>query len=273
MPPIGRTVMSSDPECPFPIVLRGVVGSTAHGVNVDDGIDDRDEMGVCIEDYASAHGLQPSFAQFIYRSAAVREGRVDAKSRRGDLDLVVYALRKYVRLALQGNPTVLILLFAKPLAARPAGVALQAMAPSIVSRQAGPRFFGYLRAQKARLVGERGQKNVRRPELEERYGFDTKYAMHMLRLGHQGVELLTSGTLTLPMAEPTRSYLRGVRVGQVALPQVLEECADLEAQLERLQTTSPLADEPDHHAVEAWMLDTYWDAWRAAREPDVPAGG
>src|SRR5688572_31106775 len=38
-----------------------------------------------------------------------------------------------------------------------------------------------------------------RPELEEMYGFDTKYAMHMLRLGFQGVELLTTGRLNLPM--------------------------------------------------------------------------
>jgi hypothetical protein len=241
-------------------------------VNVDDGIDDRDEMGVCIEDYAAAHGLQPAFAQFIYRSAAVREGRSDAKSRQGDLDLVVYALRKYVRLALQGNPTVLILLFAAPIAALPEGRALQAMAPAIVSRQAGPRFLGYLHAQKARLLGERGQKNVRRPELEARYGFDTKYAMHMLRLGHQGVELLSTGRLTLPMAEPTRSYLKGVRVGKVGLPQVLDECAALEARLETLMTTSPLPEQPDRRAVEAWLLDTYWDTWTTRRSPADPAG-
>ncbi len=111
--------MNRSPECPYPIILRGVVGSTAHGLNVDDGIDDRDEMGVCVEDYAAAQGLQVPFAQFIFRSAAVREGREDAKSRRGDLDLVVYSLRKYVRLALQGNPTVLMLLFVRPISALP----------------------------------------------------------------------------------------------------------------------------------------------------------
>jgi len=48
------------------------------------------------------------------------------------------------------------------------------------------------------------------------YGFDTKYAMHMLRLGFQGVELLTTGRLSLPMREPERSYLLDVRRGRLA---------------------------------------------------------
>ncbi len=134
-----------------------------------------------------------------------------------------------------------------------------------MSRQAGPRFLGYLAAQKRRLLGERGQKNVRRPELEERYGFDTKYAMHMLRLGHQGVELLTTGRLTLPMAEPTRSHLRDVRVGKVTLQEVLTECGELEAQLQSLINTSALPSEPKKDVVEAWMLNSYWEYWKAHR--------
>ena len=30
-------------------ILRGLVGSTVHGLNVNDGIEDRDEMGICVE--------------------------------------------------------------------------------------------------------------------------------------------------------------------------------------------------------------------------------
>jgi hypothetical protein len=59
--------------------------------------------------------------------------------------------------------------------------------------------------QRQRLVGERGQRDVNRVELIERFGYDTKYAMHMLRLGHQGVEFLESGRLTLPIRDPVRT--------------------------------------------------------------------
>ena len=30
-------------------ILRGLVGSTVHGLNVNDGIEDRDEMGICVD--------------------------------------------------------------------------------------------------------------------------------------------------------------------------------------------------------------------------------
>jgi len=73
------------------------------------------------------------------------------------------------------------------------GAELRALTPAIVSRRVQGPFLGYLQAQQQRLTGERGQKRIHRPELEEMYEFDTKYAMHMLRLGFQGVELLTTG--------------------------------------------------------------------------------
>jgi len=92
-------------------ILRGLVGSTVNGLNVNDGIEDRDEMGVCIEPLEDAMALWAPFEQFIYRSAAERAGRHDARSMAGDLDLTIYSLRKWMRLALRGNPTILLLLF------------------------------------------------------------------------------------------------------------------------------------------------------------------
>ena len=74
-------------------ILRGVVGSTVHGLNVNDGIEDRDEMGVCVERLGAAMALWAPFDKFIYRSAAEREGRDDAQSMAGDLDLTIYSLR------------------------------------------------------------------------------------------------------------------------------------------------------------------------------------
>lgn len=250
-------------------ILRTEVGSTIHGLHLA-GTDDRDEMGVCVETLQAALGFS-TFEQYIFRSAALREGRQDAPSRPGDLDLTVFSLRKYLRLALQGNPTVLTLLFVpadRCIVRTACGAQLQDMAPLIVSRQAGAKYLGYLTAQKQRLLGERGQKRVHRPELEAAHTFDTKYATHMLRLGHQGVELLTTGRLTLPMPDPLRLHIRAVREGRVPLNDVLSEVGDLEVQLRDLRTTSPLQEEPDTAQVEAWMLSTYYESWKMANAED-----
>lgn len=243
-------------------ILRCLVGSTAHGLNVSDTLDDRDEMGVLLEPLNRTIGFS-EFEQFIYRSAAEREHKHDARSMAGDLDLVLYSLRKFCRLALHGNPTVLMLLFSKPLQADARGYHLQELAPAFASREAGKRFLGYLTAQKQRLVGERGQKDVKRPELEAKYGFDTKYAMHMLRLGMQGVEYLQTGRLSLPMPEPERSWLRGVRTGQVPIHEVLSRGGELEKELRDLIDTSPLPEHPDRANVEHWMCRTYFEHWKA----------
>lgn len=250
-------------------ILRGLVGSTVHGL-VLSGTDDRDEMGVCVEPRRYVVGFG-KFEHWVYRSAAEREGHLGARSQAGDLDLTIYSLRKWARLALQGNPTVLLLLYLPDDALvirTDVGEELQKLAPAFASRHAGKRFLGYLEAQRQRLVGERGQRDVNRVELVEQFGYDTKYAMHMLRLGHQGVEFLESARLTLPMRQPVRDHLMDVRQGRSNLADVLAECTQLELRLGELLDSSPLPLEPDLKTVESFVMDAYADAWAKTTERD-----
>lgn len=244
----------------YQILLTCEVGSGAHGI-AKAGRDDEDVMGVCVEAMRDAFGLGSTFEQIIHRTAAVREGRHDAPSQPGDLDLTIYSLRKWCRLALDGNPTVLLLLWAPYQTINPEGMELRALADHFASRLAGKRFLGYLQAQRQRLLGERGQRNVNRRDLVERFGFDTKYAGHMLRLGYQGVEFMESGRLTLPMKEPERGRVLAVRAGEVLLNDVLNETGDVERRLKDLLDTSPLPPTPDREGVERWMVDIYREHW------------
>ena len=93
------------------------------------------------------------------------------------------------------------------------------------------------------------------------YGFDTKYAMHMLRLGFQGIELLTTGRLSLPMREPAPSFLLDVRRGKVSEQDCLTRAGELEQELSDLATVSPLGEEPDDERVGKWVLDAYRRRW------------
>jgi hypothetical protein len=240
-------------------ILRTVVGSQVHGLTID-GTDDRDEMGICIEPLEYVIGLE-RFEQYTCRTQP--EG---VRSGPGDLDLVVYSLRKWMRLALHGNPTVLLPLFAPPestLVINPVGVALRVFAPHIVSRDAGRRFLGYLHAQRQRMLGNRGQARLpNRPELVERFGYDTKYAGHMLRLGFQGCELLNTGQITLPMLPSQREHILAVRRGQVPLAQILGEVDGIEHVLRKLIETSPLPEHPDRTAANQFLIDAYQTAWK-----------
>jgi hypothetical protein len=182
----------------------------------------------------------------------------------GDLDLVAYSLRKYVRLALKGHSTILLLLFVPDEhvhARTELGEELQALRPALLSKRAGNGYQGYLRAQKERLIGARGQMRVNRPELIEAHGFDTKYAMHAARLGYQGIELLETGRLTLPMAEPERSRVMAIRGGERTLEEAIAEIEEVEARLAVALARSPLPDEPDRAAVDGFLVSAYRRAW------------
>jgi hypothetical protein len=98
-------------------------------------------------------------------------------------------------------------------------------------------------------------------ELVEKYGFDTKFAMHALRLGIQGCEFLATGRLTLPMQEQDRDYLLGVRQGVVSFDAVLERLRGLEEDLTALRRTSSLPDEPDNAAADDFLNEEYLKAW------------
>ncbi|MFC4561484.1 DNA polymerase beta superfamily protein [Nocardiopsis mangrovi] len=239
-------------------ILRCQVGSGVHGITVA-GQDDRDEMGICVEPPEYVVGLR-SFEQYIFRTQP--EG---VRSGAGDLDLTVYSLRKWLRLALDGNPTVLLPLFVPEeeiVAATPLGRELRASAERILSRRAGHRFLGYLRAQRDSMLGRRGGRHTNRPELVEVHGFDVKFAYHMVRLGVQGVEMLETGRVTLPMPDPWATWLRELRRGEHTMEEALEAAAEMEGRLTGLVRTSPLRERPDEEWADRWLVDAYARAWR-----------
>lgn len=238
-------------------VLRTQVGSGLHGVTVE-GTDDRDEMGVCIEPPDCVIGLR-QFEQYQYRTQP--EG---VRSGAGDLDLVVYSLRKWARLAAAGNPTVLLLLFAPD---REIVTIDDRFGPDIrntpelfLSRECGRRFIGYLDAQREQMLGLRS-KHTNRPELIDIYGFDTKFAYHAVRLGLQGVELLTTGRITLPIPEPSRSWLHDLRIGKIRKETVLEVIDTTRNELVARTASSDLPDRCDYDRLNQWLIGTYTQWW------------
>ena len=113
-----------------------------------------------------------------------------------------------------------------------------------------------------RRAGARGGAfRVNRPELIEAHGFDTKYAMHAARLGHQGPELLATGRLTLPLLEPARSEVMAIRLGERNLDEAVAEIERVEQRLAEAIEESPLPEEPDHAAVDAFLVDAYCRSW------------
>jgi hypothetical protein len=244
-------------------ILRTQVGSGLHGVSIK-GVDDRDEMGICIEPLVCFVGVDSRgyeyrpFEQYLHRTQP--EG---VRSGAGDFDLNVYSLRKWAWMAATGNATALLPLFAPAseiVSIEYPGHEIRSQPELFLSRELGYRFTRYLEAQRDKMLGIRhGLTN--RPELIAKHGFDTKFAYHAVRIGHQGAELLSTGRITLPIAEPMRSWLLDVRLGNVDKQVVLDAIDHYRTMIE---TDTPLADLPefcDYDKLNHWLVDTYQEWW------------
>lgn len=257
-------------------ILRVVTGSELYGTKVGDGLSDRDEIGICIEDKEYVYGLQ-KFDQYVYRDAAVRAGetgqpKYTAKSQPGDLDLTIYSLKRFLGLVVNGNPTLALIMYT-PVSAQLLrsryGDELLSLAPKLACVSTGKRFLHYMYDQKERLLGRRGQKDINRPELVALHGYDTKYAGHVVRLGFQGREYLKTGHITLPMPETERQFVLDVRNGKFTLKDLEYVISDLDGQLEKLLTTSLLRKRPDVQAIDRFLVDVYQRYWDEHRYADA----
>lgn len=255
-------------------ILRVQVGSGVHGTAIS-GQDDRDAMGVCLEpaEYVTgiarvprgdgAHRATVAFEQWEHHTAWEREGGLRNRSGAGDLDVTIYSARKYARLAAAGNPTVLLPLFVpehEVVLITAAGRELREGADAFASVRAADRFLGYLDSQRRAMTGE-GPSRTNRPELVALHGYDTKFAMHALRLGLQGIEYVTTGRLTLPVPEPHLSELLAVRRGECSLGYVLTWCRELEEGLRAARSRELLPPEPDWRWINGWLHRSYLQAW------------
>lgn len=250
-----------DPKTNLPtgsmVILRALVGSTIHGTNISQQ-NDRDEMGIVIEPTSYVIGLSH------WETTVTRTQPDGVKSGPDDLDLVLHSLRKFCRLTAKGNPTMLLPLFVPEegiVEANELGRELIANRQMFLSRQCGKSFLGYMQAQKARLAGEQGGRHGTRHELIEKYGFDTKYAGHIIRLGYQGLELMQTGHMSLPMQQQHREDVLAVRTGQWTLERTLSRAGELERDLRDSLDTSPLPEEPNTNAINIFLHTAYCRAW------------
>ncbi|MEM6673726.1 MAG: nucleotidyltransferase domain-containing protein [Planctomycetota bacterium] len=268
------------------LILRTLSGSRAHGLAREGS--DTDTRGVCIPP-----------ARFLLGLSAFEQHESEGG------DHVTYALAKFVRIALQGNPNIMESLFTHEddvLFIDEAGRELVDARDLFLSKQVGERFMGYALAQlkrmerhhrwlvdppKARPEPEtyggknvdgrtrfsdvdrkkaydadlehwhhfqtwRKERNPDRAALEDRFGYDTKHAMHLVRLLKMGDEVLSSGTLTV--RRPDAEWLLGIRDGALDYASLLELAEDMTSTLQDKMSASTLPDGPDQGAAEALLV-------------------
>jgi hypothetical protein len=257
------TTIPSDiafPDTPFPLepslVLLGRRGSEAHGTFIPstdpDSIDDRDLMGICIPPLPWTLGLRD------WQSA-------DAI--KGVWDVVLYDLRKFVRLLIKQNTNVLGMLWLEPedyLFVGPVGRALIDNRLLFRERHAfASSVIGYAEGQFKKMHNGacQGYMGAKRKELVERHGFDCKMAGHTIRLLHMGSEFLETGELKVRRTWD-REMLIEIKTGKWSLMRVQSYAAEYLKIVRGAEVKSVLPDAIDFQAVEKLVVESMLSAIR-----------
>jgi predicted nucleotidyltransferase len=226
---------------PGTILLSGVVGSTAYGLDTADS--DVDRLGVFAAPTVAFHGLHRP-----------KESHVTIRP-----DATFHEAAKWVRLALGGNPTVTELAWLDDYETMtPLGRELIGLRSSLLSaKRVRDAYLGYA-TQQFRKMENRGDGSFS-ADTRKRAG---KHARHLWRLLHQGSELHQTGILVVRLTPDRAASCRafGERVAAGDLTVVREAFSAAEAAFDG---PGVLPEHPDEAAAEAWLLRVraaMWDA-------------
>lgn len=251
--------LNSAPRTWWPVLIAES-GSTIYGTSLP-GQDDLDLTFVGFE----------SWDELVLGSKShhLRTATGDAPSGPDDIDMQCHTVRKYIDLVAGGNPSVIATLWAPhwvddewaKVNRFTGSNRIDDLRALAWTRRAGQAYAGYAVQQLKRMRGEIGQRGVIRRELIDRYGFDTKYAYHALRLTMQGIEFARTGNLTIPLPAEEVDLLLSVRRGEIAETRVETMIADGIKELEDLIPTMPAGRrdaDSRYRKVTADLYEEYW---------------
>jgi uncharacterized protein len=232
-------------------------GSALHGASLP-GKADLDVYGVFMEPRINVFGLT-RYDHFVTSTSGDNK-----RNSPDDVDITLYSLRRWAALAVKGNPTALSFLFAKNEAAVEwdcVDVSLwgqykDALREAVVCKKSINAFRGFVSDQMKRLLGEKGQgKHGQRPDLALTHGYDTKAAMHAVRLLGEAVDLLQTGHIEYPRYNVV--LLRQIREGKFSLDGINSFVSGLFRELDEAEKESELQETPNYDAVNSILVDAY----------------
>ena len=250
-----QTVRQSEFRHCEDLVHLFVGGSQLHGAKVAQ-TDDLDIYGVFVEPPEQTLGLT-RLDHFVWSTAGD-----ERRNGPDDIDVTLYSLRKWAALAAKGNATTLHFLYA-PVDAEIVSPLWQQVVNNralFLSKKSGHQFQRFAESQLRRLKGEGVGKHGIRQEYVGKFGYDTKAAMHTLRLLFEGIELLTTGWITLP--RPEKDLLISIRTGEFgSMDKVLRFATEKFAELENAERSSPLPESVNGDRISRFVVELYLGHW------------
>lgn len=227
-------------------ILLAPTGSYAYGTHTEDS--DKDFKGVCVPPIEYYLGLE-AFNEYN------TSGGKNFKNTKDDVDVNIIHVNKFVKDAIQGVPNNIEILFVDPkdfLKITPMGQKLIDNRHLFLSKIIKQKFGGYAYSQIQKLK-TKNSKGTGRKDLIQKFGYDTKFFMHSIRLLTSGIEILEN--CDFQTFRPNRQLLLNCRNGKYSFEEALELVNHYDEKLKIAFEQSSLPTKPDYKKVNDLLIE------------------
>lgn len=235
-----------------------IMGSMAYGVSNDSS--DMDIYGFTIPPkefvFPQLRGEIPGFDDFSLKFEQYQKHHImDASALGGkgrEYDLTIFSIVKFFRLLMDNNPNIVDSLFVPErcvLHSTAVGDMVREQRSLFLHKGCWAKFKGYAYGQmhKIRTKNPEGKRKA----LVDEFGYDVKFAYHVVRLLGEVEQLLVIHDMDLTR---NAEQLKSIRRGEWSLQKLESYFARKEADLEGVYITSSLPDKPNVAAIRNLLM-------------------
>lgn len=237
-------------------IYEVLMGSVAYGVSSDTS--DMDVYGICIpyknEIFPHLKGEIPGFGRQKQKFEQFQQHHIKDEIPKKQYDITIYNIVKYFTLAMENNPNIVDSLFVPNscvLYSNLIGQHIRENRKIFLHKGAFHKFKGYAYSQQSKIKTNKTTDSTRR-ELIDKYGYDVKYAYHLIRLTDEIEQILTLGDLDLQRA---KEQMKSIRRGEWKEQDIYDWFTQKELQLERLYVDSSLPHSPDEGRIKSLLVE------------------
>jgi predicted nucleotidyltransferase len=238
------------------VMYETVMGSVAYGVSSDSS--DNDIYGFCIPPKAMVFphlaGEIEGFGRNKQRFEQFLADHIEDKSAGKLYDITIYSIVKYFMLLMENNPNIIDSIYTPQFCVRhitKVGQIVRDNRKLFLHKGSWHKFKGYAYQQLHKMKTKSPEMGSKRAALIEQFGYDVKFAYHVVRLLDEAEQILVHGDIDLQRA---REHMKAIRKGEVAEEEVRQFFTAKEKQLEQMYADSKVQHSPDEAKIKSLLL-------------------
>jgi len=241
------------------VQLEVITGSNAYGVSSDKS--DMDVAGFCIPRkdmiFPNIKGEILGFGNQTKRFNQWQEHHIKDKDAKKEYDFQIYNIIRFFQLCMDNNPNMIDMLFVPRrciLHSTKIGERVRDKRHIFLHKGSWFKFKGYAYSQVHKMKTKNPE--GKRKETVDKFGYDVKFAYHVVRLLNEVEQILTEHDLDL---ERNREQLKSIRRGEWTQEDIIQYFESKERELETIYSNSTLRKFPEEKAIKKLLVECLED--------------